>query len=99
MPKRTRPEQLSLRRSLALNARAARGRLGWTQEYAAEKIGCSLQGLRKLERAAGRVTIDFVALMARAYKLDPQTLLSRAGPWDSPQPGRPASPKQEKKRR
>jgi transcriptional regulator with XRE-family HTH domain len=82
------PVELALRRRLAMNARRARERRGWTQEQAAEHIGCSVQGLQRLERAAARVTIDFVARLAAAYSIDPRQLLAPAR-WTPPTAGRP----------
>ena len=78
------------RRRLALNARAARERLGLTQERASEMIDCSVQALRRIEGAKAVVTLDFVARIAAAYRADIAELLTDAGPWSAPKPGRPA---------
>lgn len=77
------------RRRLALNARAARERLGLTQERASEVIDCSVQALRRIEGAKAVVTLDFVAKIAAAYRVDPAELLQDAGAWIPPKPGRP----------
>ena len=83
------PASTHARRRLALNARHAREQLGLTQEAAAEHIDCSVQALQRLERAAAAVTIDFVAHVAVAYKLDLADLFVAAGPWREPRVGRP----------
>lgn len=86
MPRRV---QHGLRQRLALNARHRREHLGWTQELAAERVGCSVQSLQRLERAAAAFTLDFIGQVAAAYKVDVLDLLEPAGPWHAPQPGRP----------
>jgi transcriptional regulator with XRE-family HTH domain len=83
--------RIALRRRLATNARAMRVERGWTQEEAAEKVGCSVQALQRLERAAAAFTIDFIGLFAAAYQVDVLDLLAPAGPWRQPKPGRPPS--------
>jgi transcriptional regulator with XRE-family HTH domain len=82
------PEQAAARR-LALNARRLRTGRGLTQAAAAEKIGCSIQALQRLERAAANVTVGFAAKVAAAYQADVIELFVPAGPWRVPQVGRP----------
>ena len=77
------------RRRLALNARAARERLGLTQERASEVIDCSVQALRRIEGAKAVVTLDFIARVALAYRVDVAAMLQDAGAWTAPKPGRP----------
>lgn len=82
--------QLAARRRLASNAQRARIGRGWTQEFAAE-IGCSVQQLRRVERAATNASTDFAARLAAVYKVDIQELFAPVGPWKNPQRGRPRS--------
>ena len=77
------------RRRVALNARRVRERLGMTQETAAERIDCSVQALRRVEGAAAVVTVDFLARIAAAYRVDVVELFVAAGPWKAPKAGRP----------
>lgn len=84
------PPQVQARRRLALNARRAREHRGWTQEQSAEAVGCSVQQIRRIERAAVNTSIDLVALLASAYRLDVAELLAPAGPWSKQRVGRPA---------
>lgn len=81
--------QTAARRRLATNARQTRERLALTQEVAAERIGCAVQVLQRLERAAAAVTIDLVASVATAYKVDIADLFKPTCPWQQPKPGRP----------
>jgi len=85
-----RKSQLEARRRLATNARAARERLGWTQERAAEQIGCSVQQLRRVERAAVNTSLDLVAQLASVYRVDVQDLLAPIDKWEPRGVGRPA---------
>lgn len=87
----TRSEQAG-RQRLALNARRLRGQLGWTQELAAERVGCSVQALQRLERAVAGVTVDFASRLAAAYRTDVGELFVPAGPWQRLRAGRPAAP-------
>ena len=91
MPPDGRSGAPTARRRVALNARQARERLGLTQESAAERVGCSVQALQRMERATAAVTIDFVARMATAYRIDLGELFVAAGPWRVPVVGRPPS--------
>jgi len=72
-----------------MNARLARERLGLTQQSAAERIGCAVPVLQRLERAASAFTVDFVARVASSYKIDIADLFAATGPWRAPKPGRP----------
>lgn len=81
--------ELRARRTLGLNARQARLARGWTQEFAAEKFGCSVQQFRRLEGAATNSTIDFIARLAAFYQVELPELLTSAGPWKNPVRGRP----------
>lgn len=83
--------QLAARRRLASNAQHARLGHGWTQELAAEKIGCSVQQLRRVEGASTNASVDFAARLAAVYKLDIQDLFVPTAPWKNPQRGRPPS--------
>lgn len=82
---------LSARRRLAMNARTMRELRGLTQESAAEKIGCSVQALQRLERAATNVTLDFITRVAHTYGLDLSELFIPSGPWQKPAVGRPSA--------
>jgi len=82
------PEQIA-RRRLGMNARKAREQRGWTQEEAAESVGCSVQQLRRVERAVVNVSIDLVARLAFAYKTDVAKLFRPAGAWRMRAVGRP----------
>jgi transcriptional regulator with XRE-family HTH domain len=81
---------LRARRQLAMNAKAIRERIGWTQEVAAERIGCSVQQIQRLERADVNASIDFLAALVHAYKADLADLFAPAGPWRAPVVGRPS---------
>ncbi len=75
-----------------MNARQTRERLGMTQEAAAERINCAVPVLQRLERAASAVTVDFVARVAAAYRIDIAEFFKETGPWQQPKPGRPKVP-------
>ena len=88
---------IAIRRRVAQNARVARERLGLTQERAAERIGCSTQAYQRFERAVSRVSLDFVAAVARAYRLDPGDLFV-AATWQPPRVGRPTEVARQERR-
>jgi transcriptional regulator with XRE-family HTH domain len=69
--------QLQTRRRLALNLKAARARLGLSQERAAEKAGYSLQYFQRIERCIVNTPIDTITRLSAALRLDPAELLSR----------------------
>jgi transcriptional regulator with XRE-family HTH domain len=77
------------RRRVALNIRRIRKALGISQERAAEKIDCSVQALRRVEGAKAVVTLDFLAAIAKGYKVDLSELFAETGPWEKPVAGRP----------
>jgi len=81
--------QREARQRIALNARRQREGRGWTQALAAEKVGCSLQAMQRLEGAAATFTVDFLVKVAAVFDLDVRDLLSPAGPWVRRDPGRP----------
>ncbi len=84
------PPQVLARRRLALNARRARERRGWTQEQSAEAVGCSVQQVRRIERAAVNTSVDLAARLAAAYRMDLAEMFAPAGPWTRRRVGRPA---------
>ena len=88
MPDRS---QVVARRRLALNARRLQRDRGWTQEEAAEEIGCSVQALQRVERAVTNTSVDFLALVATAYDSDLEEFWRPAGPWRTPKSGRPGT--------
>jgi transcriptional regulator with XRE-family HTH domain len=71
--------RLEARKRLADGIRRERGRLGLTQEAAAELVGYSLQYLQRIERQIVNVPIDTVARFAFAFRVDPVQLLARNG--------------------
>jgi transcriptional regulator with XRE-family HTH domain len=83
------PPQVLARRRLALNARRARERRGWTQEESAEAVGCSVQQIRRIERAAVNSSVDLAARLAAAYRVDIAEMFVLAGPWSRRRVGRP----------
>jgi transcriptional regulator with XRE-family HTH domain len=78
------------RRRVAQNLREARQRAALTQEEAAERAGCSVQQLRRVERALTNVSIDLLSRLATACRVDLAALFVPAGPWKRARPGRPA---------
>src|SRR5689334_7568308 len=91
------------RRRVATNARRIRANLGWSQERSCEAIGCSVQALRRIEGAKAVVTLDFLADIAKGYRVDLSELFVAAiGPWQKPRAGRPrkkTEPRARKSRR
>lgn len=81
--------QEAARRRVAMNARRLRDARGWTQEFAAERVGCSVQALQRFERAAAAVTVDFVSRVAETYGCDLGEMFVVSGPWKKPVAGRP----------
>jgi transcriptional regulator with XRE-family HTH domain len=78
-----------VRRRVAMNARRLREERGLTQEAASERIDCSVQMLRRIEGARATATIDFVATIAAAYRVDVGELFAPVTAWRAPRAGRP----------
>lgn len=68
--------QKRTRRRLALNLKAARARLGLSQERAAEKAGYSLQYVQRIEREIVNTPLDTLSRLAHALRITPAQLLS-----------------------
>ena len=83
------PPETIARRRLAVGARSAREKRRLTQEDAAEVVGCSVQQIRRIERAKANATIDLIARLAAAYKVDLKVLFSSTGRWKKRPVGRP----------
>lgn len=78
------------RRRVATNARRVRTDLGWSQERASEAIDCGVQTLRRIEGAKVVVTLDLLAGIAKAYRVDLSELfVATTDPWQKPRAGRP----------
>jgi transcriptional regulator with XRE-family HTH domain len=54
-----------------------RGQRGWTQERFAEKLGVSVQYLRRIELAQTHVTVPKLVELANALRVIPAALLER----------------------
>lgn len=73
-----------------MNARRIRAALGLSQEAACERIDCSVQALRRIEGAKAVVTLDFLADIAKGYRVDLSELfVELLVPWQKPLAGRP----------
>ena len=83
------------RRRVAMNVRRIRSDRGWSQERSCEAIGCSVQALRRIEGAKAVVTLDFLADIAKGYRIDLSELfVAPTGPWQKPRAGRPSTKSQ-----
>src|SRR3569623_2143594 len=77
-----------VRRRVAMNARRLREERVLTQEAASERIDCSVQTLRRIEGARSTATIDFVAVIAVAYRIDVSALFAPTSARKAPRAGR-----------
>lgn len=89
--------RVAARQRVATNARVIRLALGWTQEEAAEAVGCSVQALQRVERASANPTLDFLSQLAAAYNIDLHHLFEPTGPWRPPRAGRPSAAAQRRR--
>jgi transcriptional regulator with XRE-family HTH domain len=69
--------QGQLRRRLALNLKAARLRMGLSQEKTAERAGFSLQYFQRIERLMVNVPLDTLTRLALALRTEPADLLAK----------------------
>lgn len=61
---------------IANNLRAARTRAGWTQERVARHLGYSRAHVNRVEQAAAQLSVIDLELLAQAFGLAIQELLS-----------------------
>ncbi len=69
--------QGQIRKRLALNLKAARLRMGLSQERTAERAGFSLQYFQRIERVMVNVPLDTLTRLAVALRMEPADLLSK----------------------
>lgn len=67
-------DEAAIRSRLATSIRRERGRLGWTQEKAAEQVGINVRHFQKLEEGSVNVTLRTLTRLSKGLKVEIQRL-------------------------